>query len=132
TMKANAQRELAFTYGLGRILGDAAGKETVTSDKGELNLLVGNRTAVDKPFIITAYVKSSAADKVTLRLPEGLALAEGQQAEQAVPGKNRDGYAQVTWWVKSSKTGKFMLEADAPGIGTAKEVVQVRERSLFE
>jgi hypothetical protein len=38
----------------------------------------------------------------------------------------------VTWQVKATKTGKFVLQADAPDLGTAKETVEVRQTSLFE
>jgi hypothetical protein len=129
-MKPDEHRDLAFTYGLGKIVGES--KETVVGGKGQMRLFVGNRASLERPIVVTAYVKADDKQKVSLTLPEGLSLAEGQQAEQTIGAANRDGYAQVTWQVKATKTGKFTLQADGAGIGTAKEVVQVLEKSLFE
>jgi hypothetical protein len=129
-MKVDEHRILAFTYGLGKIPAD--NKETVVPGDGKLRLFVGNRATADKPFIIAAYVKADEKQKVALKLPEGLSLAEGQQAEQAVGAANREGYSQLTWQVKAAKTGTFQLETSGTGLGTANEVVQVLEKSLFE
>jgi RNA polymerase sigma factor (sigma-70 family) len=129
-MKPNEERTLAFTYGLGKMGSDLA-EDVQRNDK--MRLLVGNRAAVDKSFVVTAYVKPSDSNqKVTLKLPKALKLAGDQQAEQPVPPVNRDGYAQVTWQVKADEPGTYIMEVTGANLGIASERVIVHKTSMFE
>jgi hypothetical protein len=129
-IKPGETRELAFTYGLGRILGD--GNAGAVGQGGKMRLFTSPGVVNDKPFIIVAYIKGNANQKVTLKLPAALTLAEGEKADQATPQPTGEGYSQVTWRVKGAKPGKYTIEAEAPGIGNAKEIVELRPTSLFE
>jgi len=130
TMKPGEHRDLAFTYGLGRIAGEDG---TSKSFNGRMRLFVGNRTIKNKPMTLMAYVKSTdPAQKVTLHLPEGVNFMPGQPAEQTVPAPGQHGYSLVTWRVIPSKAGPYEAHADAPNIGVAKEQFYVRDNSLFD
>jgi hypothetical protein len=121
-LKPDAKRTLAYTYGLGQL----AGK--MENDK--VRLLVGGGAAVGGTFTITAYVKGGA-DKAKLELPDGLKLADGQKAEQAVTAQKGIDYAQVSWLVKASKEGGFTVQAKV-GDQTVSREVFVYKTSLFE
>jgi hypothetical protein len=128
-MKPDEMRALAFTYGLGRVLSDA-NNEAAAAQGGKLRLFTSPGARTGQPFVVCAYVKGDA--KVTLKLPVGLTLADGDKAEQAASAANNAGYGQVSWRVQGAKAGKFAISAEAPGIGIAKETVEVRDTSLFE
>ncbi len=129
TMKPGESRDLAFTYGLGRIAGEY---EDSKNFNGRMRLMVGNRTQVGKPITLLAYVRSTdPGQTVTLRLPEGLTLLPGQTAEQAVPKPGPAGYSTVTWRAITSRPGDYQVEADAPNIGTAKKPFTVWADSIF-
>jgi hypothetical protein len=130
TMKPGEHRDLAFTYGLGRISSDDSGG---TRFNGRMRLFVGNRTKVGKPITLFAYVKSTdASQRVTLQLPQGLTLMPGQSAEQTVPPPGKEGYSQVTWRVLTARPGPYAVHADAPNIGVATEKFTVTGDSIFE
>jgi hypothetical protein len=131
-MKASEVRQLAFTYGLGRVLGDQVEyKNIVPAPDGKLRLFIGGRGVAGKPVVVAAYVKGEARQKISLKLPAGLALVEGEKAEQPSPDPNPAGYSLVIWRVQAAKPGQFIVEAQGPG-GAAKEVIEVRETSLFD
>ncbi|OAI45876.1 hypothetical protein AYO44_02450 [Planctomycetaceae bacterium SCGC AG-212-F19] len=129
-VKSDEHRDLAFTYGLGRVPAD--GTETVIPKGGKIRLFTGPSAVAEKPFVLFGYVKGDAKTKVRLKLPEGWGLAPGSAAEQAMTEPNRDGYGQVTWLLTSAKPGRYVVEAEAADIGTAGEVVEVRDKSIFE
>jgi hypothetical protein len=130
TMKPTEQRELAFTYGLGKSKSDVGGQRECPNG-GRLRLFCAG-ASTRKPFPIILYVKAADPDQiVTLHLPEGMTLAEGQQTERPVPPPGEHGYAQVTWLVKASKAGQYSIRVEAPGIGRAEEPVRVIERGAI-
>jgi hypothetical protein len=131
TMKPGETRNLAFTYGLGRVMSD--GDDDSRRFNGRMRLFTGNRNYVDKPMTVLAYVKSTDPNQqVTLVLPEGVRLMPGQSAQQTVPPPSKEGYSQVTWRVTASKQGIVEVQADAPNIGVAKEQLVIREESIFD
>jgi hypothetical protein len=131
-MKPDEKRDLAFTYGLGRVLADNdPNLDIVPTATQKLRLFTAPGAVAGKPFVVVAYVKDAANQKVTLKLPAGLVLADGEKAEQATEAPNREGYSQLTWRAAAAKPGAYVIEAAGSG-GTAKEIVQVRETSLFE
>lgn len=131
-MRPNETRDLAFTYGLGRIVSDQSGKTGEDKTGGKMRLFCP-RASLKKPFVATAYIKAVDPEQmVTIMLPSGISLADGEKAEKKVPQKNADGYSQVTWKLKASKPGEYELKADAPSIGIASERIRVVESSIFD
>ncbi|MBL8798315.1 MAG: hypothetical protein JNM56_30755 [Planctomycetia bacterium] len=130
-MKPGEQRTMAFTYGLGMLGKDS---EESTTSSGKMRLVVAPRALEKKAFPVMAYVKSTdPGQRVTLKLPAGLAFAPGQQAEKTVPAATTpEGYSQVTWKVIAQDAGTYPLAADAPNIGVAKANANVREPSNFD
>jgi hypothetical protein len=128
-MQPDEHRDLAFTYGLGRILADKSSTASGVACNGRMRLFVGPR--VDPrihwraPFIVTAYVKPDPGQSIALKLPPGLSLMPGQQAEQIVPPVEAEGYSQVTWQVRADISGIYIIEAHAPGVGVATENVVI-------
>jgi len=130
-MNPGEQRTMAFTYGLGMM---GQGSEESTTNSGKMRLMVSPRAFAKKTFPVMAYVKSTdPGQRVTLKLPAGVVLAPGQQAEQAVPpATTPEGYSQVTWKVVAATGGNYPLAADAPNIGEAKANANVRDGSIFD
>jgi hypothetical protein len=124
-MKPKEERTLAFTYGLGQM----PIHQDPVSDK--IRLFVGNRATLDKPVMVSAYVKGGE-QKVTLALPRGLKFAAGQQAEQTVPPANGAGYAQVSWQLTASEVGSWQVEVTGTDAGKASALIRVLKTSMFE
>ncbi|OAI54577.1 hypothetical protein AYO44_03275 [Planctomycetaceae bacterium SCGC AG-212-F19] len=131
-MKPNEKRELAFTYGLGRVLADVEDPAIRPAANGKMRLFSSPGATTARPFPVIAYYNGRADAKLKLTLPAGLELAPGEEAEQAVGNFNRAGYGQVTWRVRATKPGTYAIEATGTDIGLATEVIRVREKSLFE
>jgi hypothetical protein len=132
-MKPDEKRNLAFTYGLGRIISlNDPNSDVKVAQGGKMRLFVG-RASLTKPFVATAYVKASDPNQqVTLRLPKGLEFVPGEKDTKSVPAPGPAGYSQVTWRLKAKETGSFVIEADAPTIGIATEKVTINKDSLFD
>lgn len=130
-MNPDEHRDLAFTYGLGRV-GSDFGPDSVKLAGGKMRLFVP-QASLKKPFVATAYVKATDPNQtVTLKLPNGLKLAAGQNAQQPVPPAVPAGYSPVTWKLNATRAGSYIIEADGPGLGAATERVIVGETSLFD
>ena len=132
-MKPDEHRDLAFTYGLGRITSDLDPKDQSKTAPGGKMRLFCPKASKTKPFVAYAYIKATDPNQtVTLKLPAGIEFVQGQKAEQTVPPPGPAGYSQVSWKLKASKTGEYELQADAPNIGTATEKIRVQDASLFD
>lgn len=136
SLKPGENRELAFTYGLGRVLSDLPINSTVTAGPGgKLRLFISPGVAADKPFVVAAYVKDRARTKVLLKLPDGCTIREGTGIEKASSQVTRAGYGQASWLVTAAKPGSYVIEAELPGHTPqeiAREVVEVHATSRFE
>jgi len=132
TMKPGEQRDLAFTYGLGRVVSDLNDVTREDRTDGRMRLYC-IKASTRKPFSVTAYIKTTdPSQTVRILLPEGLRLAPGERAEKPVPAGTREGYAQVTWRLQAAKWGEYEVKADAPGIGVASIVIRVREECFLD
>jgi hypothetical protein len=123
-VKGAEKRTLGFTYGLGHIADGV--------DKVPMRLLAGGPTRTGRSFTITIYVKGAAGEKVVLKMPEGMTLAEGQKAEQVFEKQKGSELAQVSWRVQAAKPGKYTVVA---ALSTGRETkldVHVRENSIFD
>jgi hypothetical protein len=123
------EREVGFSYGLG----------SVSSASGQLGLSVGGDFTPGGDMTVTAYVNNAQpGDKVILKLPDGLKLAEGEnnKAEQEVPAAGAGGrLTPVTWHVRSTGTGTFEITVErarnGSTVATQKKRVQIKTESLF-
>jgi len=129
-MKPDEHRDLSFTYGLGRVLSDEPDRQAVAAAE-TLRLTVDPGAALPRPFAVIAYVKAAPDAAVTLKLPPGLTLVDGNTLTQKAPAPGREGYAVVGWRVQAAKPGRYVLEAQGAG-GTARETVQVDAGSLLD
>lgn len=137
-MKPREERTLGFTYGLGQIYGEASGGSaeggySSSASAGKMRLMTAGSYKIGRTFTATLYVRGDmlVGQKTSLELPPGLVLADGQSAEQAVPRMGPGGYTQVSWRVRSEKTGKFTLKANLAGYDSRQEVT-VTQNSLFD
>lgn len=125
-MPSHTRRALAFTYGLGMI-------SSLGTQNAQLGITAGGRFRPGGVFTVTAYLKRpQAGQRVTIALPDGLALAEGQHAEQLVAGVTGE-YTQVSWRVRvdDTFTGRPTLRVKT---GTIHEdyTVTIRKAGLFD
>src|SRR5262249_11967395 len=104
--------------------GPATGQAT-----SELKLrLFVPRAVVNRPCRATLYIKGhTPGDKVTLELPEGVSLADGEKAERDVPAAGTAGYSQVTWKLKAPATGEYRLTVRTAGGASTSELVHIIE-----
>ncbi len=119
-MNPGETKRVAFTYGLGSL--EIAG--------GNLALSVPSSVQPHSDFVATAYVwNADKGDKVKLKVPAGLKLADGESAEKTIEeGGER---SQVFWHLRSGGAGEYVLEA-ASDKGKAKpKRVIVKATSIF-
>jgi hypothetical protein len=128
-MAKGTTRNMAFTYGLGKMAATDTGSGT---GKTQLALTSGGSFQPNGEFTVTAYVKGgTGGEKVKLDLPEGLSLLPNEATEKAVDAPGKAGYSQVSWRVKASGgTGDFGVRATSGGV-TAKDVVKIRSGGIF-
>jgi hypothetical protein len=126
-LAAGGSREMAFAYGLGNVSSSEAG--------GRLALTVGGAFVPNGEFTLTAYVSNPLdGQTLTLALPEGLSLVEGQ-ATESVPPLPRDGSSRsspVTWKVRTgAKEGKYQLKVTSSTGVAQTQVVRIKQRGIF-
>jgi hypothetical protein len=121
-MAPREKRDLAFTYGLGTLSG---------TDSGRLALTGSGAFRPNGTFTVVAYVKNAEPGQtVTLRLPEGLALAKDEVAQKSLEG-GKD-VTQVSWRVRAEKVGDYTLDAELTGVARARYSVRIRDRAIFD
>ncbi len=118
----NSSRELGFTYGLGELA--SKGKHIAISVPP--NIIKGSE------FQVVALVNLPKPNEtLTLILPEGLTLMEGEgKKTQEVP-QVQGRPSPVTWRVRAAAEGKFRLEVDSNKTGKESKQIQVRGKSVF-
>jgi hypothetical protein len=84
----------------------------------------------DSDFVVTAYVwRAAKGDKVKLKVPQGLKLANGESDEKTI--EEGGARSQVFWHLRSGKTGEYMLEATSAGVKAKPKQVVVKTTSIF-
>src|SRR5262245_38862947 len=103
--------------------------KTAAQETSELKMrLFVARALLNRPFLDTLYIKGNAPnEKITLQLPDKMALAEGEKAEKDVPAAGEKGYAQIIWKVKASATGEYKLTVRSASGAAVTERVTVFE-----
>jgi hypothetical protein len=122
-MEPKERRDMAFTYGLSAV-------SAVQSGSTELGLTAGGSFKLGGQFTLTATVKDpKPGQKVTLKLPAGLALVPGESLEQSLGG----GAPQepVSWRIRSTELGDRTLEVETNG-ARATYKVRITTGSIFD
>jgi hypothetical protein len=120
------KRVVGFTYGLGYLAS--------SKGEGKLALTSGGSYTPEGEITVTAYVLNPQPDMtVTLKLPEGFELAEGESATRPVPPAGAASKTSpVSWKVKAGlKTGQFTFEAETSTKLKESHPVIIRPRRLF-
>ena len=125
-MDAGDRREMAFTYGLGKIAVDAEWGAQ------QIGLSAGGAFRPGGVFTVTAYLKGAReGQKVTINLPDGVHLAGNQEATQTVTFVAGAPYSQVSWRVTADANGEYKIQATSEG-RTASHSVKIRTSGLFD
>jgi hypothetical protein len=118
TIKAKEVRNMAMTYGLGRL-----------DISGDLALSADEAAPPNREFTVTAYVyNAKKGEKVTLELPPGVTLTSGSRTLTLKENAKR---TQVYWKVKASKQGPAVFNAVAGPHRAAPLTVKIQARSIF-
>jgi hypothetical protein len=124
-MKPHAERNMAFTYGLGRV------EITAGSEGRGVALSAPSPVVRDTEFVVTAYVyNASKGDDVELHLPgRGLTLAGGESAVKKVEEGGKR--STVSWRVRAGEPGSYSLQASFGKVKTKPYEVVVKSTSIF-
>jgi hypothetical protein len=123
-LKAGGRREVGFAYGLGK-----------ASTGSRLVLTVGGRLVRDSDFTLAALVQNPVrGETLTLTLPAGVSLVEGG-ARQAVPevpaGASRQ-TSPVTWRLRASKDGRYVLKVRSSEGDAQEQPIRISTRGVFD
>jgi hypothetical protein len=125
---AGGKREVGFAYGLGTVAGAEGG--------GKLAITLGGSFAPRGEFSVTAYVQDPAPGQtVTLTLPEGFQLIEGerQQSVPPLPAAATSRNSPVSWKVKApGKEGKYSLKVQSSNGVAQSQPVTIHSSRLFD
>lgn len=120
-MNPGATRYVAFTYGLSTL--DIGGDST-------LALSVPASVQPNRDFVVTAYVwNAKKGGKVTLTVPDGLKLADGESEEKTI--EEGGARSQVFWRLRSGGDGDYILEATKDKVKSKPKKVVVKALSIF-
>ena len=122
-MKPKEVRNMAFTYGLGRL--DVGG-----GGNAALALSTPGSVSPNSDFVVTAYAYNAAkGDEVQLILRDGLTLAAGETARKTVEEGGKR--AAVYWRVHAGAAGVYKIEAESGASQTKPHEVVVKSGSIF-
>jgi hypothetical protein len=124
-MQPHDVRNVAFTYGLGRVDISAGAAGTGVA------LSAPSPVLKDNEFVVTAYVyNASKGDEVELHLPDrGLTLAGGESAVKKVEEGGKR--STVSWRLRAGDPGAYSLQASFGKVKTKPYEVVVKTRSIF-
>jgi hypothetical protein len=123
-LEPGQSREVGITYGRGH----------PSSGDGTLGLTVAGTMAAGGTFSVLAQVSEpKEGQTVTLTLPEGLKLVDGQLTQPVPPlpkgAANR--ISPVTWRVRAAHAGTFDVTVRSSTGGTQKKRIVIKSRSIF-
>ncbi len=122
----------ALAVGRSRTLGFAYGLGVVTSDEGTIGIHVSPNLLAKRSFRVTGFFTGGAANRqATLRLPDGLRLAEGD-AQRPIPRPPQvPQFSHVSWKVVANAAGAYTIRIDAGVQETQERRIVVRSNNLF-
>ncbi len=125
-MPPGEKREMAFTYGLGKIAVDA------TAGAQQLGLSAGGAFRPGGVFTVTAFLKNAKeGQQAKIELPAGLHLVSGQEATQTLDLPGGNDYSQVSWRVTADANGEYKIQASSEG-KTVSHTVKIKSSGLFD
>ncbi|MBI2805198.1 MAG: hypothetical protein HYX68_09500 [Planctomycetes bacterium] len=134
-MKPNEVREVAYSYGLGNL--SLSAPETKTTVKGRLGVSIGGAMYVNGELTVVALIADPDAKTATLRLPEGLKLADASQSltqavrKAVVSAKGQVRPVPVTWKARAVQEGNHQITVSTDTKLTHSRRVSISLRSLF-
>jgi hypothetical protein len=125
SLARGAKRELGFSYGLGSL--SVAG--------GQLGVSVGGSFVPHGDLTVVALVNNPVKDqKLTLKLPDGLHLLDGESEQQAVAIAQAGAAAQqspVTWRIRADREGTYVIEVlSSTGVAQKKRIA-IKTKTIF-
>jgi hypothetical protein len=119
-----AKREVGFSYGLG----------TVSITGGRLGVSVGGSFVPNGDLTVVALVNNpTIGQKLTLQLPPGLEIVEGD-AKQAVPPVPPGAGAQqspVSWRIRAVREGTYVIEVQSSTGDVQKKRITIKTKTIF-
>jgi hypothetical protein len=116
------KREVGFSYGLGNLS---------ISSGGRLGISVGGSLVKDSDLTLVTLVNNpKAGEELTLKLPAGLKLVEGD-AKQAVPAAGASDQSPVTWRIRAERAGTFTIEVHSSTGVSQKKSITIRTKTIF-
>jgi hypothetical protein len=102
-LAAGGDRRVGFSYGLGAVAGGEG--------EGHLALSLGGTLVAGEDFYATAYIdKPLPRESLTLPLPPGVQLTDGERAEKSVPAEHSSTYAEISWRVRATDEGVYTIK----------------------
>jgi hypothetical protein len=129
-MPPSDKRICGFTYGLGRIAGEYTDEEKKTVIQSSKMRLFTRPAVVNKEFVVSAYMRGADGQNVKIELPPEMTLVDTKQ-EQPVKTEAGKQVAQVSWIVKCSKKGDYVIKATLTDGTKAAEPIRVNPDGIF-
>ncbi len=112
-MQPKDKRVMGFYYGLGNL-----------KSQGNISISMDGNFVQDETFTLTALVnKPQPNQTVTLTLPPGLRLAEGQATQTVPPAKGGSTYSPVSWRILAERAGEYDDENELKVTSSTKDTV---------
>jgi hypothetical protein len=120
-LRSAEKREVGFSYGLG----------SLSVGGGRLAVTTSGSPVKDSDFTVVALINNAAVgETVTLKLPTGLRLVEGE-LKQAVPPPGEVSQSPVTWRIRADQAGTFTIEVQSSTGISQKRSITVRTKTIF-
>ena len=123
-LKPGEKREVGFSYGLG----------SVSSTSGSLGVSVGGNFVPNGDLTVVALADHpEKGQTLTLKLPEHLAIIEGESKQQVptVPAGASVQQSPVTWRICADKEGTYEIEVISSTGGRQKKKITIKAKTIF-
>jgi hypothetical protein len=116
----NERRELGFSYGLGNL-----------AISGKLGVSVGGSFVTGGDLTVVALVNNPEKNQtVTLKLPKGLRVVEGDLKQAVPPATGTAQQSPVSWRIRADHEGTFVIEVQS-GTNVSKKTISIKTRTIF-
>jgi hypothetical protein len=111
------KRTVGFAYGLGNFAGG-----------GRIGLSTSKFIRASDTFTVTALISNpKPGETVTLTLPEGLELKEGEKTQDVPRASGKSNNSPVTWKVIANKTGQYRIRVKSSNGDKKSKAVPVKQ-----